>query len=106
MKGNFKMNAIVRLYSLKKGEISHFLEHFYQDTPPIKDKKYFTNDDLLWQKEYCNPIEIADIIGALIENQEDYNINMWISLDKNLFINITPNNADEVIRYLYERYPY
>ena len=100
------MNAIVKLYSIKKGEISHFLQHFYQDNALIEDNTLFLDNDLLWQKEYCNPIEIADIIGALIENQEDYNINMWISLDKNLFINIAPNNADEVIRYLYERYPY
>ena len=126
------MNAIVRLYSLKQGEISSFLEQFYKNKSSndnkkqlykdkssdddkkqlYKDKlsdnhkKQFNNEDLLWQKEYCNPIEIADIIGALIENQEDYNINMWISLDKDLFINITESNADEVIRYLYERYPY
>ena len=46
------------------------------------------------------------MIGVLIENYEDYKINMWISLDKDLLINITPNNADEIIRYLYERYPY
>ena len=46
------------------------------------------------------------MIGVLVENQEDYNINMWISLDQNLFINITKHTADSVIRYLYERYPY
>lgn len=61
---------------------------------------------MLWQKEFENPIEIADMIGVLMDNKEDYQINMWISLDKDLLINITPNNANEVIRYLYERYPY
>ena len=49
---------------------------------------------------------MADMISALIENQDDYKINMWISLDKDLFINVTQNNADDIIRYLYERYPY
>ena len=93
------MNAIVKLYSTKNGEINSFLTHFY-------NKKIAIDDEFLWQKEYENPLEIADIIGALIENQEDYKINMWISLDKDLFINITEHNADEVIRYLYERYPY
>jgi hypothetical protein len=94
------MNAIVRLYSDKKGEITSFLKHF------SKNKITIDTDELLWQKEYENPLEIAEMIGVLVENQEDYNINMWISLDQNLFINITKHTADSVIRYLYERYPY
>lgn len=56
------------------------------------------------KKNYENPIEIADIISALLEN--DYDINMWISLDKDVFINVTEHNADDIIRYLFERYPY
>jgi len=91
------MNAIVKLYSTKSGEIFKFLQHFSKDISSI-------NDDLLWQKNYKNPIEIADIISALLEN--DYDINMWISLDKDVFINVTEHNADDIIRYLFERYPY
>ena len=94
------MNALVRLYSDKEGEIFSFLSRFFQ-------KKEITIDDaLLWQKEYANPLEMVDMMGALIENQEDYKINMWISLDQDLFINITKSSIDSVIRYLYERYPY
>ncbi len=93
------MNAIMKLYSDKLGEIPLFLEHFFK-------KKVAIENELLWQKQYENPLEMADIISALIENQEDYKINMWISLDKDLFINVTPKNADDIIRYLYERYPY
>jgi hypothetical protein len=73
------------------------LQHFSKDISSI-------DDDLLWQKNYKNPIEIADIISALLEN--DYDINMWISLDKDVFINVTEHNADDIIRYLFERYPY
>ena len=91
------MNAIVKLYSTKSGEILKFLQHFFKDNSSIYD-------DLLWQKNYENPIEIADIISALLEN--DYDINMWISLDKGVFINVTEHNADDIIRYLFERYPY
>ena len=46
------------------------------------------------------------MVGVLIENNEDYKINIWISLDKGLFININDNNINDVIKYLYERYPY
>ena len=31
---------------------------------------------------------------------------MWISLDENAFLNVTDYNADSIIRYLYERFPY
>lgn len=92
------MKSIVRLYSNKNGEILKFLNKF-NNISEIKN-------DLEWEKEFENPVEIADIIGAFIENTDDFKINMWISLDENLFINITPNNADEIIRYLYERYPW
>ena len=49
---------------------------------------------------------MADIVGAFIDNKDLYRINMWISLDEGAFINVTDCNADNLIRYLYERYPY
>lgn len=95
------MKPVVKLYSNEQNEIFNFLKHFDKN---LIDS--LSTSDLLWQKEYENALEIADMIGVLIENQEDYKINMWISLDKDLLINVTSQNADEVIRYLYERYPY
>ncbi|MCI9087017.1 MAG: hypothetical protein HFJ32_00415 [Clostridia bacterium] len=94
------MNATIRLYSDEEGEITSFLSRFFQN------KEIAIEDKLVWQKEYVNPLEMVDMMGALIENQEDYKINMWISLDQDLFINITKSSIDSVIRYLYERYPY
>lgn len=94
------MNALIRLYSDKEGEIPSFLFRFFQN------KEIAIDNEMLWQKEYENPLEMVDMMGALIENQEDYKINMWISLDQDLFINITKSSIDSVVRYLYERYPY
>ena len=91
------MSAIVNLYSENDNEITRFLNNY-------NNKKI--NKTLEWKKEYKNPIEIADIIGVFIDNNENYNINMWISLDKDFFINVTDNNAEQIIRYLFERYPY
>ncbi len=93
------MYTIVNLYSSKKGEISKFLKNFFE-------KDVSLDDDLKWEKKYDNSIEIADIIGTFIDNNEKYNINMWISLDEGTFINVTNYNANEIIKYLYERYPY
>ena len=92
------MSVVVNLYSKKDNEISKFLNSF--------NKESIEHNILEWKKEFRNPIEIVDIIGVFIDNNEIYDINMWISLDKDFFINITDNNADQIIRYLFERYPY
>ena len=93
------MSVSVNLYSKKENEISRFLKSFNNLN---KDNKKI----LEWEKEYKNPIEIADIIGVFIDNNDKYDINMWVSLDENFFINVTEYNAEKIIRYLFERYPY
>lgn len=93
------MGVIVSLYSNKNNEIQRFLNTFYESEVKL-------DNDLKWEYYYKNPIQSADIIGVFIENNEKYNINMWVSLDSGFFINVTNNNADKIIRYLYERYPH
>ena len=93
------MLASVNLYSTKSGEIKNFLETFLE--VPIT-----LEDNLSWTKKYNNPIEIVDIIGSCIDNNYKYNIGMWISLDPGILINITDYNADLIIRYMFERFPY
>ena len=103
MKGTvFFMEAIVRLYGKKRNEISRFLNNFYKTQ---NEESEFMNL-LEWEKKYQNPVEIAEIIGTFIDNNDKYSINMWISLDAGVFININDNNANEIIKYIYERYPY
>ncbi len=93
------MFAIVNLYSENKGELNNFLSRFYNTNLDIVD-------DLKWEKKYANPIELAEIVGVFIDNFDEFNIKMWISLDKDVFININEKNGDSIIRYLYERFPY
>lgn len=93
------MNTTIKLFSPKKGELNKFLSKFYNTNLNIEN-------NLKFKKEYTNPIEIAEIIGVFIDNTDDYDIKMWVSLDKDVYINITDNNANNVIKYLFERYPY
>lgn len=93
------MIATVNIYSNKKGEVNKFLSHFY-------NTDFELENNLKWEKEYANPIELAEIIGAFIDNLDEYILNMWICLDKNVYVNITNENADDIIKYLYERFPY
>ena len=89
----------LNIFSNKKGEINRFLSKFYNTSLGLEN-------DLSWKKEYENPIELSDIIGAYIDNSDDFNLNLIISLDKNVYISISEKNADILIRYLFERYPY
>lgn len=93
------MFAIVNLYSTRKGELNRFLSKFYNTNLDIYDS-------LKWEKKSANPIELAEIIGVFIDNSDSYLLNMWISIDKDIFINVNEKNADNIIRYLYERFPY
>lgn len=93
------MSTIVDIYSQTSNEIKSFLDKFYNTNTNL-------DSDLKWEVTYNNPTEMADIISAYIDNEEKFKINMWISLDKDFFINVTRHNADKIIRYLFERYPY
>ena len=94
------MKAIVNLYADEPNQLSKFLSSFYNsDFDELKNC-------LKWEKEYNNPIEIAEIVGIFADNIDDYQLNMWISLDKDVYINITKDNVNRVIKYLYERFPY
>ena len=48
---------------------------------------------------------MIDILTCYAENSDKFNLNLWISLDKDIFILITDTNIDEIIKYIYERYP-
>ncbi len=95
------MNSIVRIYSKNTSEIKSFLELFFSEKIFLEKTQFF------WQQEFKNPVELADIVAAFIDNKDKYpQSNMWICLDKNVFINIRNNNYNLFIKYLFERYPY
>ena len=93
------MIAKITLYSNNTGELNKFLSRFYTNNLDIENS-------LKWEKESANPVELAEIIGIFVDNSDDYVLNMWLSLDKDVFVNVTSENADSIIRYLYERFPY
>ena len=92
------MNSIA-IYSEIDGEIKKFLETFYS-------KNFNLDDNLFWENKYQNPIDMIDLISTFIDNNEKFNINIWISLDENIYVCVTEQNLDKLIRYIYERYPY
>ena len=92
------MLAFVNLNSNKKGEVSKFLSKYYNNLIDIKENN--------WEKKFSNPIEIAELIGAYIDNEDDYDLSLWLSLDAGIIVKVDASNANDIIKYLYERYPY
>ena len=82
----------VNLFSEKEGEVNKFLSHFYNTNLDL-------DSALKWNKEYNNPIEMAEIIGTYVDNIENFSLNMWISLDKDIYLHVTEQNADDIIKY-------
>ena len=93
------MSTIINLYSEKKGEIKRFLDLYYSNN--LGD-----SNALFWKKEFENPIDMIDIISCFTDNNSKFEINLWISLDKDVYICISDYNINNIIKYLYERYPY
>ncbi len=93
------MKATINFFSEKEGEIKKFLSAYYA-------KNFILYNHLFWKKEFENPIDMIDMISCFIDNNDKFQMNLWISLDKDIYICIGNHNLDKIIRYLYERYPY
>ena len=108
------MDYSLNLYSTNKDDISNFLNSFYETNNNIPDWEITLHPPInkhkspvyLYTKRTTNPIDFVVLLGALADNNSKYKINSWLSLDKDTFINITPNNIDSIIKYIYERFPY
>ena len=107
------MEYVLNLYSINQKEVPNFFNSFYEsnnfsnwemNSYPKSDNKQ--NDIYLYTKRTTNPIDFVVLLGVLVDNNHKYKINPWLSLDKGFFINITDNNIDSVIKYIYERFPY
>lgn len=85
----------LNLYCKDQNMLSDFLEKFYNE----KFEK--STENITFE----NPIEMIDLISAVIDNNDNYNISAWINLDEDLFIKISNSNINDIIKYLYERYP-
>lgn len=85
----------LNLYCKDQNELSTFLEKFY-------NKKFEKSIENI---TFENPIEMVDLISAIIDNSDRYNISAWVNLDEDIFIKISNSNLNDIIKYLYERYP-
>ena len=86
----------ISLYCENENLLSTFLNKYYNKDIPN------TMEDI----SFDNPIELVDLISVVIDNTDKYPISAWINLDEDIYIKITTSNINNIIKYLYERYPY
>ena len=93
------MKTSINLFSEKNGEIKKFLELYYS-------KKIILENNLIYKEEFENPINMIEIISCFIDNNDKFEVTLWISIDKDVYIYVNDNNLNSLIKYFYERYPY
>lgn len=92
------MNTVTIL-SENTSEIKDFLYKFYSEKIKLTDNNF-------WEKKFENPIDMIELVSTFIDNNDKYIGNIWISLDKDVYICLTDENINLIIKYLFERYPY
>ena len=93
------MKSSINLFSEKTGEIKKFLELYYS-------KKINLQNNLIYKEEFDSPINMIDFMSCFIDNNNKFEAKLWISIDKDVYICVTDNNLNSLIKYFYEIYPY
>lgn len=88
------MSVTLSLWSQKQGEIRKFLHSFYE-----KDfyKEEFSRQ---WMGDFRNPMDSIDMISALMDNFEKFDLAMYIHMENGYLHKITETNYDDVIKGL------
>lgn len=88
------MPVTLSLWSTKQGEIQRFLHSFYQ-----KDYKKEENSRR-WVEKFFNPLDSIDMISALMDNYESFDVTLYIHMENGYLHKITEKNYNDVIKGL------
>lgn len=90
------MSIAVNLWSRKLGDIKKFLESFYE-----KDNVYLDEDTDRWIYVYRNPLEAVDIISAVMDNNDKYDISLCIEMENGDLHPVTYENHNDIIKGIF-----
>lgn len=88
----------VNLWSRKNGEIKRFLECYYDRDMAIDEKT------AEWKQDFWRPLEAVDMISAVIDNNDKYQIMMCIQVDEGQLHHITVDNHNDIIKGIFQLY--
>lgn len=87
-------DVIVTLLSQKPCELGYFLNSYYG--------KEIINEEgsFKWSCYYDTPCQSIELISALIDNEDTYKIETYLTLSKDVTIKVTCENIEQLIRIL------
>lgn len=92
------MAITLSLWSAKKGEIRNFLEKFY-------DREVFLSEESgSWICVFDKPLEAVDIICAVMDNVETFNITVCVQLDHYDLCTVTCENYNDLVKGIFHLY--
>ena len=86
------MALAVNLRSEKDGEIKNFLEKYYEKEVSLEE------DVEQWVYIYNKPLGAIDLICAVMDNNDKYQISMGIQVDKGDVFPITAENHNDIVK--------
>lgn len=92
------MGITINLVSEKENAINNFLTKFFEKDM-LTDKN--TTE---WSYILPIPLDAINIISAVMDNNLEDNLTVWVSFDPNVFIKIRKDNYNDIIRYILERF--
>ncbi len=89
------MSLTVNLWTRKSGDLKRFLESYY-------DRKMDLCDCTAeWSCDYDKPLEAVDIISAVMDNNDRYQILVLIQVNEGQMHLVTSENHNEVIKDIF-----
>ncbi len=98
------MSLTVNLWSRKNGELERFLECYYKEAQPeeiLEIERTEETEGGEWFYVYNRPLEAVDMISAVMDNNDRYQILVCLQIDEGQMYIVTPENYNEVIRDIF-----
>ena len=90
------MNEIVvTLLSPKPGELKRFLSHFSDQMIQLEDSTF------RWSSSFLPPLKSSLLLSTLLDNEEEYHIDAYLSLFHQNGVKVTSQNINEIMQVLY-----
>ncbi|HEY5586199.1 MAG TPA: hypothetical protein VIK78_17120 [Ruminiclostridium sp.] len=88
------MPVTISLWSTKQEEIRKFLMSYYQKDVQSEECSR------RWIGEFFNPLESIEMISALMDNRDRFDVIMYIHMGNGFLHKITESNYNDVIKGL------
>jgi len=92
------MSIVLNLSSENASTLKNFLDRFYE-------KDFMLEDDVIeWVNVFNEPLEAIDIMTAVMDNKDKFDIKLCMSMDPGLFIDVTQFNIEDIIKLMLLRF--